>query len=655
MTKKPDTSIRAAAIRGPRSLDEDNRGFDVIASSENPVLTYDFEHGGLVQEILVASGFSLPRGRKQVPLQDSHDTTTVSATLGSARDFRVEGDTVMASVTFASDPASQRAFDLYKAGHLTDFSVRYSRDKMITVEEGKTKNIGEREYKGPALLVTRWTIKELSPTPIGADERAVARSEAEGAEQPEVIETTQEVEPMPEVINETPITAPPAAPAVDLEQVKREAAATERNRASAIEAACRAAGVADLKDSMVNEGISIDAARARIIDELAKRQPATPVKPVDVRHVADSRDKFRAAAADALAARAVGRRPDQKPAEGADQLSRMGMFAIAQMCLRQGGINPDMMGREEVLQAALGRRSSSSVPALNTGDFTYILADVAHKSMMLGWNYAQTTYQFWCRIGDLMDFKAARRVSLSDAPNLLETPEGAEVQQGVMTNTGESVQLVTYARKLCLPRQALINDDLGAFNTIFRAFGARAANLVNALPYAVLEANAALADGGDLFNATAVTTAGGHANLASTAAISSTTLATGIAAMFSQIAPQGCKLNLMPKFLLTGAAYMTQAQISCGSLALSDATYNSGVLNPFNVLTPIADANVPGNDWFLIADPSVADTVEVAFLDGKRAPTITEEETSPILGVDYTAYIDATAKALDFRGLYKNG
>ena len=50
----------------------------------------------------------------------------------------------------------------------------------------------------------------------------------------------------------------------------------------------------------------------------------------------------------------------------------------------------------------------------------------------------------------------------------------------------------------------------------------------------------------------------------------------------------------------------------------------------------------------------LAPTVEVAFLNGNQAPTLTQEDTSTILGVDFTAFIDATAKALDFRGLYRN-
>lgn len=654
MPSNPNDLMTRASIRAiPESARDDDRSVEFVLSTEQPVVMRTWEHGD-INETLIASGVQIPDNR-QVPLLDTHNRYSVEDVLGSVREIRVEGKQVVGRAFFAK---SQRAFDSFvkvRDGHVTDISVGYRNEDATLIPEGQRATVAGREFEGPALVVTRWSLKEASLAPIGADSQAKARAEDQPATPAAraVEQIQQEATPMP---NETPIQSPPVPPVIDERQLK-DAVAKAQSEAKArtmeIVEACRLANSPDAEKFLAGD-LTPDQVRKELLAQMS--QKLTPIKVESrVEMGQTARDKFRAAAADALAARAIGRRPDQKPVDGADQLSRMGMFGVAQMCLRQGGINPDTMGREEVLQSALGRRSSSSVPSLNTGDFIYILADVAHKSMMLGWTYAQTTYQFWCRIGDLMDFKATRRVSLSDAPNLLETPEGGEVQQGVMTNTGESITLVTYARKLCLTRQALINDDLGAFNTIFRAFGARAANLVNALPYAVLEANAALADTGTLFNTDAVTVAGGHCNNDTAAAISSTTLAAGIAKMFAQAAPQGCKLNLMPKFLLTGAAYMTQAQISCGSLALSDATYNSGVLNPFNVLTPIADANVPGNDWFLIADPSVADTVEVAFLDGKRTPTITQEETSPILGMDFTAYIDATAKALDFRGLYKNG
>jgi hypothetical protein len=123
--------------------------------------------------------------------------------------------------------------------------------------------------------------------------------------------------------------------------------------------------------------------------------------------------------------------------------------------------------------------------------------------------------------------------------------------------------------------------------------------------------------------------------------------------MFSQTAPGGSKLNIRPRYLLTGASYMTQAMIETAQLIpATTAIGSSGNPNPFNTLVPLADANVVGNAWYLIADPVECPTVEVAFLNGQRSPTLTEEDTSPSLGVDYTGLIDATAKALDFRGMY---
>jgi hypothetical protein len=369
--------------------------------------------------------------------------------------------------------------------------------------------------------------------------------------------------------------------------------------------------------------------------------------------------KFARAAVDAMLISAVGPHAVKVPAPGAAEMRGVTFTELARECLRRSGISVTMMGKEDILRMAIqqSRRSSAETPTTNTAGLTYLLADAANKAMMVGWNGAFVTYDRWCSIGSNSDFKAARRVQISDAPNLLEVSEGAPVTHGKLTDSGESVTLVTYARKLVITRQTLVNDDLGVLSTIFAMFGRRAANLINSLPYAVLTANAALVDTGALFNTTAVSynaagLSSGHANLAAAAAaISATTLSTGTAAMFSQTAPGGSKLNIRPRYLLTGANYMVQAQIETAQMIPTTAFPGTNP-NPFNTLVPLADANVVGNAWYLIADPVECPTVEVAFLNGQRSPTLTEEDTSPILGVDYTGLIDATAKALDFRGMY---
>jgi hypothetical protein len=125
--------------------------------------------------------------------------------------------------------------------------------------------------------------------------------------------------------------------------------------------------------------------------------------------------------------------------------------------------------------------------------------------------------------------------------------------------------------------------------------------------------------------------------------------------MMGQTAPKGMKLNIRPKFLLTGAAYMNTALLFAQSINFPVATYNGNTANPYSILTAIADANISANHWYLVADPALAETVEVAFLDGKETPTVIETENpNGILGRTYSCYLDAGAKVLDFRGLFAN-
>ena len=79
------------------------------------------------------------------------------------------------------------------------------------------------------------------------------------------------------------------------------------------------------------------------------------------------------------------------------------------------------------------------------------------------------------------------------------------------------------------------------------------------------------------------------------------------------------------------------------------------------MMTPIIDAwfslhaSGSATTWYLAGKPSVHDTVEVAFLNGKKTPTV-EQVAAPanVLGVFFRCYIDAGVKALDHRAMHKN-
>ena len=71
----------------------------------------------------------------------------------------------------------------------------------------------------------------------------------------------------------------------------------------------------------------------------------------------------------------------------------------------------------------------------------------------------------------------------------------------------------------------------------------------------------------------------------------------------------------------------------------------------------IADARLDAASataWYLAANPNMADTIEVAFLDGDRNPRLEQQQEWTRDGTSFKVAIDACAAALGYQGLYKN-
>jgi hypothetical protein len=58
--------------------------------------------------------------------------------------------------------------------------------------------------------------------------------------------------------------------------------------------------------------------------------------------------------------------------------------------------------------------------------------------------------------------------------------------------------------------------------------------------------------------------------------------------------------------------------------------------------------------WYGAGNPNLADTIEVAFLNGRDEPTIESKVEFDILGIAWRIYIDFGVALLDYRGLVKN-
>ena len=91
------------------------------------------------------------------------------------------------------------------------------------------------------------------------------------------------------------------------------------------------------------------------------------------------------------------------------------------------------------------------------------------------------------------------------------------------------------------------------------------------------------------------------------------------------------------------------------STAAVDGT-NSGVFNPYKGrFVVVSDAELTDTTaWYLVADASQHDTIEVTYLNGVETPRLETRQGFDVDGIEYKVAFDVGVDAIDFRGLYKN-
>lgn len=247
------------------------------------------------------------------------------------------------------------------------------------------------------------------------------------------------------------------------------------------------------------------------------------------------------------------------------------------------------------------------------------------------------------------DFKTISRTNLSDAPALEKVNENGEFHRGVVTDGKETYQLATVGKIIGFTRQSIINDDLSALTRVPALFANAAANYESDTVYGIVTVNAALSDGTALFHAN-------HGNLTGTGtAISVTSLGVARTSMRKQTTPQGAVMNLNPEFLIVPAALETLANQYVSSNFVANV---SNVINPFaGKLQVVSEARLDAASataWYLAAANSAIDTVEYCYLEGQSGVYIETRQGFEVDGMEIKARLDFAAKAIDYRGLYKN-
>lgn len=677
----------------PNSFNAQDRTIEVVFSTGSRVLRRGWTEDFYEELSLDPKSVRLARLNGGAPVLNNHNANSLEDVIGTVDSARVDGKQGIAKLRFSSRADVAPIVQDIADGIIRNVSVGYMVHKfdeskvegdlrvfratdwepmeisMVGIPADAGSVTRGSEQLANCEFVFRNSEKETEimkvknekgdVAPVAQEGKVLTRT-AEAAAAESVTESTEEKpegeKPSEESSKETPADEATPAP-VDAEKKEVEAPAAEekKDEARSADAVTTMAVTAERARSLeitkicdkhkldrnfatglIEKGVSVDEARALIIDKLAERE-TTETRNVTV----NSGDGMERQVRMQGAANAICHRVDSGKNQLTDagrEFAGLSLIEIARDFVEASGTKTRGMAKMEIAKRALH----------SSGDFPLLLADVANKFLRDAYAAAPQTWLPLVRQVTVSDFKDIKRIQLGDAPSLEKKLENGEYKRGTVSEAQEKYKLANYGKIVGFSREMLINDDLSAFTRMPELMGRAAKDLESDLVWAIITANAAMSDAVALFHAS-------HGNLAAVAAaIDIAPLGIGRAAMRSQVGLNGRLLNIAPNYLIVPAALETKAD----QFVTQITPALSGSVNPFaGRLQVIAEPRLDANSataWYLAAQVGAIDIIELARLEGENGPVIEQEFEFDTDGIEMKVRMDIGVKAIDYRGLFKN-
>jgi hypothetical protein len=636
------TQRRAAEIR-VESWNEEERTIDVVWGTGAPVRRYNWWDDEEYDESLDMSPQSVDMSRLAngaAPVLDTHRSGGLSNQIGVVVSAEVDGTRGTAKLRMSSRPEIAGIVQDIKAGIIRNLSVGYSVQRYeITREKDKVA----------VYRATRWTPAEVSFVPIGADASAQSRSKTpeQAGESCAFVERSKMDE------QEKPASAPDNTRAADPVPPQDKAPQVDNTtRAADIAELAAKHGMSDKAPEWIRSGKPIGDIRAAILDALV----AADAQAGGARNITAGlaqEDKTRNAVVSALMARARSVDPDtRKPVQfdGGNEFRGLTLLDIARNSLERAGVRTAGMDKMTLVGRAFTQTQS---------DFPTLLETTMHKTLTGAYSIAPDTWSRFCSIGSVSDFRAHNRYGVGSLPNLPGVNEAGEFRN-VAIPDGEKASITADTKGMIinLTRQAIVNDDLGAFVGLAAQLGRSARRTIEAAVYTYLASNPTV-KGSELFT-------DARANLfasGSTAPRNTQTAPTVAAVELMRQAMAKQKdigandyLDLRPSIFVGNLAYGTEMKVV--NEAQFDPTSGTKDTRPNTSRGLIRDIvetpRITTNYWYLFADPADAPVIEVAFLDGQDAPFLDQEEGFTVDGTRWKVRLDFGIAAVDWRGVVRN-
>lgn len=654
-TQLMPSQLRAAQIE-PSTFDEAKRTVDVVFTTGAIVRRYDWTRDRYFDEELIVSeeAVDLSRMKAGASVLNTHGQWELDDVIGVVTDASIVGREGRASIRLSERPELAGIVSDIQSGIIRHISAGYSIQRMEMVPpESRTDGGTVWLYRA-----TRWTPMEISFVPVPADAGSGTRSQpSQGGTPCEFITRAAAHQPqeetMPQAIdqggtqNQAAATedqtraapavqaAAPAAPAVDQ-------TADLLARTAQISELCARHGVAHLAPELIRSGADVGKASAAVLEALARNDAAAGGHRNAAPRIETVRDQMQVRLAGIEQAIMHRISPTAQLDDNGRQYRGMSLLEIGRDFLEAHNVNTRGMSRLELATQMTQYRSSGMH---GTSDFSNLFTNVASKRLRMAYEENPGTYRVWARRApNATDFKAMNVVQLSGAPDLLQVNEAGEFKYGTLADAGTSYAVATYGRIVAMTRQAIINDDLKAFDRLVTAFGFAASRIENRLAYAQLV--------GATYDST-------NSQSGAPSALSETSLGTARTMMRKIKGAQGEELNLTPAYLIVPAALEQTAY------KLTSSNYvpaQQSAVNEFRtggrtavepVVEPVLDAT-SATAWFAVASSSAVDTVEYCYLDGAEGPVVETKNGWEVDGVEMKCRLDFAAKAIDNKGLHKS-
>lgn len=664
---------RGAALQ-PSSWNAEDRTIDVVWTTGARGARFDWEAFGNVDEELLTgvNNVRLDRLNGGAPVLNQHQNRDLSNQIGVVvpGTARMDGGRGIATIQLsARDDVAPIVADI-AAGIIRNISIGYQVHTFEADLKAKPR---------PLYRAVDWEPTEISfvtvPFDAGAQVRDLA-SETTSC----LIRNIAPKEPRMSISDlvsrfgrraapaptPSPSPVPSPAPGDDARELTYGQPATINWLRSYAEMACEGPQsgferheASEIALEFAERGLSEASARDAMVQIVAERQRTAMRNAPSGFGRSDAtfdNPSFRAdAIQDALFARMSG----NAPPEAAREFMGMSMVQMAgDMLNRSGTRDVHRMNASDILNAAAwnsggGRRSyatdrsySRDGGAHTTSDFPELLMGAGQRFLMEQFAAAASPLKQISRRRTARDFRTISGLQISGFGTLLEVPENSELKHGTFTERKETYRIKTFGKQFGLSRQAIINDDLGAFTDPIRIMARAASETEAQLLAGLINSNPVLGDGVPLFHAN-------HGNLAAAGAPPSVdTLSAGRKAMRNQKDADGVTpLAASPAYIVAG----TDNETIIEQLLTEVQAYLNGDVNPFaGKLTAAIDPRLDPAPWYLFGAPGSAPVLEFAYLDDQPGPRIEMKEGWDTLGTEFRVFEDFGAGLVDHRGGYKN-